>query len=671
MNKGKFLLFALVAMFAASCAVDNVDQPVELEQDALIAKKLVNTPANAIDGELIIYVAPECAESLAGAEITRTGMSELDAWAVELGASAVRPVFNMSVNGERKRAMGMDRWFVVEFDSEADINAAAYKLASIDYIDRVQFSTRVERPVYAQPIEVIDNIAAITRSSEEYPFDDPQLPLQWHYINKGYETTFPGCVAGEDINVEAAWKLTTGRPDVIVAVMDEGIDYRHVDLKDNMHVNEAELNGTDGVDDDGNGYKDDIYGYNFAADGSVSVGRKGDTGHGTHVAGTVAAVNNNNTGVSGVAGGSGNGDGIRLMSIQIFSGEQVASYAMTAAGAEYAADNGACILQCSWGAESGAIANDNNYLSSAYGVEHTAFKYFMSAKNCEALDGGLIVFAAGNDGKPVAGYPGAYNELIAVTAYAPDGLPTYYTCYDRGCNVSAPGGEYFYNGSTQAQESGCVLSTLPNNKYGFQQGTSMACPHVSGIAALGLSYALDLGVKFSLKEYKEMIVTSVNAFDNTRLVGFKENAETGGTFNLASYQNKMGTGKIDAYRLLMAVRGDICVPVSIEATNTIDFNKFIGDGNVTMKMSGKYEIPDETREALGITYDAAFGGKLTLDCTKPGAGTIKVSFIAGGNTIGGGQITGGMLIEKEFALIARPGVELDANGQPQVPGGWL
>ncbi len=668
MNKAKFLLFALVALFATSCVADSVDQPVSMEQ-GLYAKKFVNDSVGALEHELIIFVSSECVESLSGAEVTRTGMSEFDVWAQDLNAASVRPVFNMAVNGDRKREMAMDRWFVVEFAENVNVVDAAQKLAAIDYVERIQFSKPINRPS-VQPVVLVSE-AALTRA-EAMPFDDPRLPLQWHYNNTGNKALFSTIVEGEDVNLFAAWELTAGDPSIIVAICDEGVDNTHEDLKDNMWKNEAELNGTAGVDDDGNGYIDDVYGYNFARNtGTISWDRQKDSGHGTHVAGTVAAVNNNGIGVGGVAGGTGNNDGVRLMSVQVFSGDKVAGLDETAAAAEYAADNGACILQCSWGVDPGVLPNDNAFVTGSYEVEYLGFKYFMETQNCDALMGGLICFAAGNEAKSVAGYPGAYNEYICVTAFSPDGLPAYYTCYDRGCNISAPGGEYDLDGS----EAGCVLSTVPKGlfrgeSYAYMQGTSMACPHVSGVAALGLSYALKLGKTFTLKEFKEMVLTSVNAFDSSRFTGFKK-CPDGSNMNLASYKNKMGTGKIDAYRLLMAVRGDVCVPVSTTQSNTIDFNAFMGDGKVSLKMDSKYELSQETIDALGITYHQAFGGKLILDCTKSGVGTVKVNFVAGGTIAGGGQVTGGMNIEKVFTLIARPGVPVDANGQPQNPGGWL
>ena len=663
MNRTKLLLLALVAMFVASCATDTVDQGVTAE--SIVAKKFVNASADAVAGELIIYVDEATAEQLLAAECaTRSGVTALDGFAVEVGATELKPVFNLKVNAELKRELDMHRWFTVCFSEDTNLDVAAKRLAECEVVERVQFATRISQPKVTAT--EIDPAEMATTRAESMPFDDTLLPKQWHYNNDG-TVDFPNAKAGADVNLFAAWELTTGRPDVVVAVVDEGVCYTHKDLQPNMHVNEAEQNGEEGVDDDQNGYVDDIYGYNFVDKGRITWTRNGDVGHGTHVAGTVAAVNNNGFGVAGVAGGSGKGDGVRLFSCQIISGSTAAGVNATAAAVEYAADHGACILQNSWGFGAGEVANDNMFESGSTGVEKKAFEYFMKKKNHPNLEGGIIIFAAGNDGKAVAGYPAAYNKLIAVSAIAPDGCPTYYTCFDRGCNVSAPGGEYFRR-SGSSVETGCVVSTLPGDKYGYMQGTSMACPHVSGIAALAISYAADNGIVLTLPELKDIIVSSVSGL---KFEGTKSNFETQGTMNLMTYNNKMGTGLIDAYRVLMAVRGTTCIPVPLGEQAILDINYYIGDGNLQVKML-ESKISDEVKEKLGITDCRFMGSKLLITCTKPGSALVTLKYVAGGNTVGGGQITGGMEAEQEFALVVRPGIKVDeGTGAPIVPGGWL
>ncbi|MCI1780233.1 MAG: S8 family serine peptidase, partial [Bacteroidales bacterium] len=182
---------------------------------------------------------------------------------------------------KRTHEAGLDRWYDIKFDKSYSLTKASETISDID------------------GVEQIETIPKIKITGNSLPFDDPDLSDQWQYENTGsksFET------AGADINLFDAWTLETGDPSVIVAVVDGGVDYSHEDLAANMWINQAEYNGTKGVDDDGNGVIDDIYGYNtINRSGTIIPGD-----HGTHVAGTIAAVNNNGIGVCGVAGGNGN-----------------------------------------------------------------------------------------------------------------------------------------------------------------------------------------------------------------------------------------------------------------------------------------------------------------------------------------------------------------------------
>nr|MBR2110904.1 S8 family serine peptidase [Alistipes sp.] len=672
MNKGRILLFALVALFASSCVKDLTSEPAT-QSEIVAAKKIINTSENAVAGELVLFVDEETADLWASsAEATRSGSDALNAAISEFGATSIEPVFNMAINGAEKRAYGLHRWYVAKFDEEANLEVVAEKFAAAREVKRVQYSTALARP-QVRAVPVSESVA--TRADGDMPFNDPMLELQWHYDNQGLQSLFPGAVKGEDINAFAAWKHETGNRDIIVAVVDEGVKYDHPDLVDNMWVNEAEKSGQQGVDDDGNGVVDDVHGYCCSRgngnitwnEGSFKVVDgitywDGDVGHGTHVAGTVAAVNNNGIGVSGVAGGTGNNDGVRIMSIQIFNGDTGSTLAQNAKGIEYAADNGACILQNSWGypLREGQTMSDNDY-QSGFSVELSAIRYFVGKSNCSAMQGNIAIFAAGNDGKATADYPGAYNEFIAVTAYAPDGLPTSYTNYKYGCNVSAPGGDLWVEGRSYRYE-GTVLSTLPSEcidvntlapygtDYGYMQGTSMACPHVSGIAALVLSYALDNGIMLTNTQLNEIITSSVRNIDD-RLTGVKPIYI--GNMSLDPYKGNMGTGKIDALMAIQSVRGALCVPAHVGEEVEINISSLLGDGNIKVTGYSDYVISPETRNRLDIKNDTYFSGKVYLTCHNAGVGVITVKYIAGGNAVGGGNTTGGKLMEKDIVLVVR------------------
>ena len=350
------------------------------------------------------------------------------------------------------------------------------------------------------------------------------------------------------------------------------------------------------------------------------------------------------------------------MSCQIYHDKDGGDVAMAAKAIKYAADNGAAIIQCSYGYPAGSVTSDAAYSSGA-SAEKQAIDYFIAKQNCAAVSGGLAIFAAGNDMTGMSSYPGAYRDYISVTAMSCDYTPAYYTNYGPGCNIAAPGGDayqsYLENIKTGASK---VLSTVNGGKYGYMQGTSMACPHVSGVAALGLSYALQLGKTFTQNEFTTLLLTSVNDI-NQYCTGTKQYFTDKGslaTLDLSQYKKGMGTGYIDAYQVLMNVRGITCIPIPVGSQYTLNLQPYLGGGNLDLKIT-EISISAEDMNRLGISANPTiFANQIILKCTKPGSAVVRIKLLAGNGNNGG---MNGMPITKEFAFIAR-----EVHSQN---GGWL
>lgn len=428
------------------------------------------------------------------------GISSIDNLSENNKIWRIKRVFPYSPKHEAKhRKHGLHLWY--ELDFEGDMNPALlaeqYAILNEVAIAKPLFKkvslAAGAKPVYwskdvesdsikAGKLKVSQKATANTginsfsnaRVAGVQNTNDPFLNLQWHYQNDGSITGSKGA----DIDLFAAWSIvyndTTELKDVVVAVVDGGIDIVHEDLVDNLWINEAEMYGTEGVDDDGNGYIDDIHGYNFVM-GSSNISPHA---HGTHVAGTVGAVSNNGIGVAGVAGGDGNGNGVKLISCQVFDNQVRGTGVDDFANAIiYGADNGAVISQNSWGYTVPGKQEEEVYDAIQYFIEE-AGRYEGSP-----MQGGILIFAAGNTGYNDEHYPAAYDEVVAVAALGPtDSIATYST-HGTWVDISAPGGDLLAFG-----EEGQIYSTLPDNNYGYMEGTSMATPHVSGVAALAVAY---------------------------------------------------------------------------------------------------------------------------------------------------------------------------------------
>lgn len=663
-EKGVFyVLLAAGCLFGlCGCVQELSDNDSQAENSQI--SKFIFTSENAVSGELMVCFEESATEQIEGflktkaAEgmtvMTRSGIEPFDVVLENIGVKALRRLFPATEENEaRTRAAGLHRWYIVSFDPGVDLDKAALNMASVAEVSKIEFSQKLKRiasPASA-PVE-LQTKAGTTL------FNDPGLGDQWHYINTGDQRLYSGIKSGADINCAEAWRLCTGDPRVIVAIVDGGVQADHPDLAANMWVNNKEIPGN-GIDDDGNGFIDDVHGFDF-------VNNKPQTivdAHGTHVAGTVAAVNNNGQGVCGVAGGSGAGDGVKLMSCQIFAGDDGGSTAISAAAIKYAADNGAAIIQCSFGYNGAGITSDNAYAQGA-SVEKQAIDYFIASRNCAAVDGGIVIFAAGNEMTSMSSYPGAYRDYISVTAMSCDYTPAYYTNYGPGCNIAAPGGDAYQSllESSGKNPGSQVLSTYPDGKYGYMQGTSMACPHVSGVAALGLSYALKLGLKFSRDQFNSILLTSVNEIDSY-CIGSKQYITDAGslaTLQLGGHRRNMGIGYIDAYQVLMNIRGTVCIPVATGSQATINLPDYIGGGDANMKI-GDVSISAADMEKLGMTAaPTVFGSRILLTCKKSGSAIMSVKLTAGTNS-GNGMY--GFTTTKEFAIIAR-----DAHSSN---GGWL
>ena len=442
-----------------------------------------------------------------------TGITSFDNTAKTMGASNMERLFPYDPKIEHKLVKhGLHLWYIVHINENLDPEAAALQFLELPEV----VSVDCERKAMLQPYQQLPYTPNIIKPQSTMPFNDPQLPDQWHYDNRGQTGH-----AGADINLFKAWEKTAGRGDVIVAIMDQGVDAIHEDLFANMWVNEAELNGTPGEDDDGNGYIDDIYGFNFVS----NKGAVDPEFHGTHVAGTVAAVNNNGIGVSGVAGGTGKGDGAKIMSCQII-GAQYVERAFV-----YAATNGAVISQNSWG-----YPNHNPNFPNQMPALLAAIDYFIDEAGDypgSPMKGGIVIFAAGNNGeggresqgREGLYWPGCYERVLSVTALGPTWEKAKYSNYDTWTEVAAPGGDD--NPEKGFTTRDLVLSTSPFNQYAYSAGTSMACPHVSGIAALALASSK---TQMTNRELWNRLITGVVDIDS---------------YNPA-YIGKLGTGAIDA-----------------------------------------------------------------------------------------------------------------------------
>ena len=669
---------ATVALMATACVNDDIAL-----QEGVQEQQAVVIPEDANPGEVIIKFKPEMETILdecmtrSGGEATRSGIPSTDEVLDILGAYSFERVFPVDARHEmRTRENGLHLWYIVRFDENENLRVAFERLSKLGEVDKIQCNRELKRAYTGEPMFVscADAESRVVTRSSNMPFNDPDIYRQWCYFNDGVTRDFvsdrAGIIAGADAGCLEAWELCTGDEEIIVAVMDEAVMWSHPDLQANIWTNEQERDGESGSDDDGNGYKDDKYGYNFVRDtGVLSWTSNGSTGHGTHVAGTIAAVNDNGIGCSGIAGGGDKGNGVKIMSLQLFDGMNASTLALEARAMKYAADNGAVILQCSWGYNSAKANMIMGYTpgpateeewAALYPLEKEALDYFIHRAGSPngVINGGLAIFASGNEYAAQSSYPAAYSKCISVSAIAADYTPASYSNYGSEVLLSAPGGDLEYYGTPgeadeqydengKLKEQGAIYSTLVQNGvagYGYYEGTSMACPHVSGVAALGLAYAKQQGRHFTWKEFRDLMYSTAEDIDRYftgEKLYYMRHTSAGATpikMNLAEYRGKMGR-LVDAGALLKSIDGsgrDMCLPniyLAPEQSVTLPLAKYGVEGATKVEVENG-AIAEAVLEAGNMTVTAKSVGQTKLTVVADKVHTITITVREGASDNG-------------------------------------
>ncbi|TAD86200.1 MAG: hypothetical protein EA000_08305, partial [Oscillatoriales cyanobacterium] len=393
---------------------------------------------------------------------------------------------NLNVDSTQEQ---LPQWRLVKIAANADLQQVKENLDRDPRVAAVELNYTVSIDQFSNNFnfsQLFNNVSILDTPS------DPRLNELWGLNN----TAQTGGRFDADIDAPEAWDIQKGSKNVVVAVVDTGVDYNHQDLAANIWRNTGEIAG-DGIDNDGNGYKDDVRGYNFINNNNNPTDIDS---HGTHVAGTIGAVGNNNIGVVGVS------QNVSIMPLMVFQrypdGKLGAPTDALVKAINYATQKGAKVINASYGgssfsqAQKDAIADANK-------------------------KGVLFVAAAGNDAKnndTVAHYPSNYDlpNIIAVAATTDSDLVAFFSNYgNNSVDLGAPGQS--------------ILSTIPGNQYGFKSGTSMAAPHVAGAAALLLAQNPSL----SVTQLKNILMRTTDPL--LPLIGF---TVSGGRLNIRRALNR-------------------------------------------------------------------------------------------------------------------------------------
>lgn len=439
---------------------------------------------------------------------------------------------------------------IIKYDKldEKSLQKKGYKLLKVLNDDYALVQTSANNLSSAmQQVEDINGVVSVQPNyiytASDLP-NDPYNNQLWGLHNTGQTIQYTKGIEDIDINLpETLNRIGEAElEEVVVAVIDTGVDIYHPDLADNIWVNEKELKGVPGKDDDGNGYVDDIHGYDFHNNDNSVYDNPYDDEHGTHVAGTIAAATNNNIGITGIA------PNVKIMSLKFLGDNGRGSTESAILAIEYAKKMGVKISNNSWG---GPLPDE-------------------ALQSTIENSGMLFIAAAGNDSLNIdkgGAYPAAFNSpnILSVTAINNRGEHAYFSNYGTvNTDIAAPGV--------------AIYSTTPENSYGYLDGTSMAAPHVTGVAALAMGY------NNSLKDLKPAEFIKIIKDTGTTVVGAK---------------NTSSKKMLNAFNLISAV-----TPLTASSINTVyDTSKFVSgstvpNSTVTIK-AGSIVLGTQKSDAMG------------------------------------------------------------------------
>lgn len=646
------LLYPLLLLSLAGCQDNNLTPAVPKDDFSVVPT------APALEKGRMMVKFKEMPQDLkvvaTRAGEVSTGDALLDAAAARIGLTSMQRVFPPAGKfEERHRKAGLHLWYHVTFNENIRTHAAIASFAEIPGV------------VKAEGIPVANSHS----SAEGFPYNDQYKGQQWHLYNDGSK----GGIKGADLNVIEAWQIEKGKREVIVSIVDNFVDVSHPDLQGNLWINEEEYNQDPQIDNDGNGYAGDWYGYN--ANDVTVFNELAD--HGTHVAGIIAAKNNNEIGVCGIAGGDSQKNGVRFMTSSL-------SELDVCPGIVYAADHGAVICNNSWGGEPA----DPNYKWEAL---QEAINYFVTHAGTDKdgnqtgpMRGGVFIASAGNEGiESKNHFPASYDNVISVANIGADYVKAGTSNYADWIDISAFGGGNGWN----------IFSTLSYNLYGALNGTSQAAPCVSGVAALIVSkfggkdsgltadeviYRLKKGcvpidkyntefkgklgagcinAKLALADNFAPDITPINPLEDTKVMYYGEKSEYAFTIN--DYEDGteitytvdddscgIVTHRKEGDKVILTLENKNCqaglYTITISAT---DKEKASSEANFTVRL-----LPENKKESE-ITMTSP--NELTIGASMTFSGKTKVEvFDASGNTV---------LVKTVIISLSQPG-KVDLSG---------